>query len=68
MQMSGWKVEKALTSPKPQGHILYIGLVKAYGPVSREKLFFSLCKIKQRVRLVGDMKNASKNVYFSHFV
>ena len=52
--MSGGKVEKALTLPKPQqvpvpkqGHILHLGLVKAYGSVSREKLSSSLWKIKQ---------------------
>ena len=50
MQMSGWKAQKALSLPKPQqapapkeGCILYLGPVKACGPVSRDKLgFFTL--------------------------
>ena len=77
MQMSGGKAEKVLTWPK-QGNILHLGLDKAYGPVSREKLWFFgvffcffmflLCVIKQIVRLIGNTKNASQIVYFSHFV
>ena len=46
MQMSGGKAEKALTLPKPQGHLhpsfLYLSQDKAYGLVSRENVFFTL--------------------------
>ena len=54
MQMSGRKAEKALTLPEPQqvttpkqGQTLYLGPVKTNSPVSRERLCFLLCKIKQ---------------------
>ena len=47
VQMSGRKAEKSLILPKPQevsapkqGHILHLGPVKAYGPISRGKLCF----------------------------
>ena len=51
-----------------QGHILHLGLDMAYGPVSREKLCFYFARLNKGVRFVIDMKTASQNVYFSHFV
>ena len=69
-QMAQVSMKKTTRASAPkQGCILQPGLDKAYGSVSREKLlFFSLCEIKQRVRLVGATNNALQNVYISHFL
>ena len=70
MQITGVKAVEVLTMLMPQGQQCPSKGTSFTLTYIRHMVsgFFPLARLNKKVRSVGDMKNASQNVYFSHFV